>query len=518
MESTNGTIAGIIREWSAKTPDAPCLSVRGRTQSWREVFDRSSRIGAGLVGAGVGPQDRVLYLGKNGPEYFEILFGAGMAGAVCTAVNWRLAAPEIRFVVNDSQAKVLIIGHEFLCQLDRIRGELSTVETIVVIGGDGDSGYETWLAWQTPTDPEVPVADDDTALQIYTSGTTGRPKGVMFSSAAVRRTFAMTEATRITPESVVMVAMPVFHASGASQGIMALAAGAHCVIAAEAGPAVLLSLVERYQVTMTTLAPVVLRMILVDPDNRRFDVSSLDVIAYAGSPISPELLKASLARFGCRFLQVYGMTETIFATALLPEDHDDQRHPERLESAGRPLPGVSVRIADPLTGETLADGELGEVWVKSPTGMHGYWHLPDETAAALTPEGFIRTGDGGYFRDGYLYLRDRIKDMIVTGGENVYPTEVERVLLTHPAVVDAAVIGVPSVKWGETVKAVVVCAGSAPGPTASVLIAYTKQHLARYKCPTSVEFVGELPRNPSGKILKRVLRETYWQGIERRIG
>jgi long-chain acyl-CoA synthetase len=515
MESTNGTIADIVREWSVKTPDGPCLSFGERSWTWREVFERSSRAGNGLVSAGVTAGDRVGYLAKNGPEYFEIFFGAGMVGAVSVAVNWRLAPPELRFVINDSLATVLFVGHEFLDRLDKIRHELGTVETIIVIGGSDDE-YEAWLARAAPVDPKVPVSDRDTALQIYTSGTTGMPKGVMFSGAAVRNTFAMSEVTDVTAESVVLVAMPLFHATGASLGIMALSAGAHCVVAAEAGPAVLLSLVARYRVTMTIFVPVLLQRILADPDTHRYDVSSLDVLAYAGSPISPELLRASLARFGCRFLQMYGMTETISATVLLPEDHDAEGHPERLESAGTALPGVTVRIVDPVTGETLTDGEVGEVWVRSPTAMDGYWRLPHETAATLTADGFVRTGDGGYLRDGYLYLRDRIKDMIVTGGENVYPAEVERVLLTHPRVSDAAVIGVPSEKWGETVKALVIRA--APDLTEAELTAYTREYLARYKCPTSVEFVGELPRNPAGKILKRVLREPYWRGFERRIG
>jgi len=512
MNSTSGTVADIVRAWSAKTPDAPCLSFGERSWTWREIAERSSRAGHGLVAAGIRPQDRVVYLAKNGPEYFEILFGAAMAGAVSAAVNWRLSPPEIRFVINDSQAKILFVGHEFLGQVDQIRDQLTTVETIVVLGGD----YEEWLARQRPDDPGVPVSDGETALQMYTSGTTGTPKGVMFSGAAVRSTFAMAEVTGVTPDAVVLVAMPLFHAAGASLGIMGLAAGAHCVIAADAAPSVLLSLVQRYRATMTILVPAVLKMILTDPGSHRFDVSSLDMLAYAGSPISPELLRACLARFGCRFLQIYGMTETLSATVLLPADHHDEAHPERLESAGTPLPGVSVQIVDPATGETVPDGEVGEVWVRAPTAMHGYWQLAQETVATLTADGFVRTGDGGYLRDGYLYLRDRIKDMIVTGGENVYPAEVERVLLEHPGVADAAVIGVPSEKWGETVKAVVV--PTEPRPDEATLVAYARERLARFKCPTSVEFVGELPRNPSGKILKRVLREPYWQGFERRIG
>jgi long-chain acyl-CoA synthetase len=309
--------------------------------------------------------------------------------------------------------------------------------------------------------------------------------------------------------------MPVFHAAGASLGLMALGEGAQCVIAREVSGDSLLSLIERHRVTTTTLVPAVLKMLLETPGMDRYDVSSLECLAYAASPISRELLRASLDRFRCGFVQIYGLTETNGATVLSPEDHLDERHPERLVSAGRPLPGVTVRTVDPETGEDVGEGVVGEVWVKAPTNMHGYWAAPEETAAALTADGFVRSGDGGYLKDGYLYLRDRIKDMILSGGENVYPIEVERVLMSHPCINDAAVIGVPSEKWGETVKAIVVRAR--PELTEAEVISYAKTNLAGYKCPKSVEFVGELPRNPSGKLLKRVLRESYWRGRERRV-
>jgi hypothetical protein len=256
---------------------------------------------------------------------------------------------------------------------------------------------------------------------------------------------------------------------------------------------------------MTTLVPAVLQMILESPEIDAYDVSTLDTIACAASPISPELLRRCLAVFEARFLQIYGLTETQGATNLLPEDHLDPDHPERLLSVGRAMPGVTLRVVDAITGEDLPDDVVGEVWIKAPTNMHGYWANAEASREVLTQDGFVRTGDGASLRDGYVYLRDRLKDMIVSGAENIYPIEIENVLIEHPDISDVAVIGVPSERWGETVKAMVVLRKGAR-LSESEVIGFARSSLAAYKCPTSVEFIGELPRNRSGKILKRVLR------------
>jgi long-chain acyl-CoA synthetase len=241
-------------------------------------------------------------------------------------------------------------------------------------------------------------------------------------------------------------------------------------------------------------------------------------MAYGASPITDDVLKRSLATFGCHFFQLYGMTETTGAiTQLDPADHDPEGHPERLQSCGKPYPWVEIRIVNPETGEDQPTGVVGELWTRSPQNMKGYWNKPEETAATLLPDGFLRTGDAGYFDDeGYLYLYDRVKDMVVSGGENIYPAEVENVLMSHPAVADVAVIGAPHERWGETVVAIVVPAAG-QSPTPEELIAYTRVNLAHFKCPTSIDFAETLPRNPSGKLLKRELREPYWQGHDRRI-
>jgi len=529
------SIAGILRRGAERSPNGPCLTYEGQTRSWRQVYERASRVGQGLQRAGLQFQDRISYIAKNRPEFYEISFGASMAGVVIGAVNWRLAPCEMASLINHADVRILFVEEEFLPAVREIRSELRTVESVVVIGDDSkepnpvtphlrtstsrlEEGFESWLRRHPAEDPQVPVSESDIALQIYTSGTTGLPKCAMFTNRAVRATFAMAEVTQVDEDSVVLVPMPVFHAAGSSTGFMALSVGAHCVIVREPDPASLLAAIERCRVTMTIVVPAVLKTLLETPGIEARDLSSLHTIAYAASPISPALLRASLERFDCRFIQIYGTTETSGVTALPPEDHTDPAHPERLLSAGKALRGNSIRVVDPATGTVVPDGTVGEVWIKAPTNTVGYWNAPDETAATVTEDGYVRSGDGGYLRDGYLYLRDRIKDMIVTGAENVYPVEVENVLLAHHAIVDAAVIGVPSEKWGETVCAILVKDPAHPELTENEVIAYVKANLAGYKCPTLVEFVGELPRNPSGKILKRELRQPFWEGRERNIG
>jgi long-chain acyl-CoA synthetase len=514
MSTVDWAIAATVRHWVTRKPDQPCITFENTTLTWQQVFDRACRVGQGLLSVDLQPQDRVVYLGKNCPEFFEILIGVSMAGGVTGAVNWRLAPREMLFIINHCRAEVLFVEPAFLGHIAQIRDQLTSVRTVVVIGDDSAHtpdalDYETWLDQQLAKDPEVATSADDIALQMYTSGTTGLPKGAMFSNRAMQANRPMAELTRVDDSSAVLVAMPVFHASGSTLGILALTVGARMVIAREVVAGQLLALISKHKITMTTVVPAVLKMMLESPAMTDSDLSSLDTIAYAASPISPELLRAGLAAFNCRFLQIYGLTETNGATALLPEDHLDPEHPERMLSGGRAIAGVTVRIVDPATGADVDDGEFGEVWIKGPTSMQGYFEAETETEAAISPDGFVRTGDGGVIVDGYLYLKDRIKDMIVTGGENVYSVEVENVLIEDPRINDVAVIGVPSDKWGESVKAIVVRQPGDASLAANEVIAYAKANLAGYKCPTAVEFVDELPRNPSGKLLKRVLRQQF---------
>jgi long-chain acyl-CoA synthetase len=314
--------------------------------------------------------------------------------------------------------------------------------------------------------------------------------------------------------------MPLFHIGGGGWAIAGISYGARSVIIREVDPAAILRAVEQQGVTHAFLVPAVIMILLAAPEAATTDFSTFRYMTYGASPISERVLLQALSTFGCRFVQFYGMTETTGAiTALAPEDHDPQGpHPERLRSCGLPFRNVELRVVDP-SGIDLPVGEPGELWTRSGQNMKGYWRNPEATAATITADGWLKTGDVAYLdADGFCYLYDRAKDMIVSGGENIYPAEVENALMSHPAVADCAVIGVPSDKWGETVKAIVVLApGAAPSPSAEELIEFVRTRIARYKVPRSVDFTDALPRNPSGKILKRELREPYWRGIDRRV-
>jgi long-chain acyl-CoA synthetase len=291
------------------------------------------------------------------------------------------------------------------------------------------------------------------------------------------------------------------------------------VIVRELDPAALVRLVPAEGVTHAFLVPAVLQFMLMVPGVDEADFTSLETIVYGASPISEEVLARSVATFGARFWQAYGLTETTGAVVnLAPEDHDlDGPNRHRLRSCGMAGPGVELKIVDPESRAELPVGDVGEIWIRSPQVMRGYWKNDAATAEAVDPDGWFRSGDAGYLdEDGYLYIHDRVKDMIVSGGENVYPAEVENVLMAHDGIADVAVIGVPHEKWGETAKAVVVTAAGHT-PSEADIIAYSREHLARFKCPTSVDFIDALPRNPSGKVLKKDLRAPYWEGRERQV-
>ena len=501
------TLADVLRHWARHTPQALALSGTGASRTWLQTFERATRIAQGLLAAGVRPGERVGYFARNRPEYYEIAFAAAMAGAVLVALNWRLSGPEAASVLEHSEAVVLFAEPDLLEQLPG--AEQAHTRTRLVVGlsaGPGPHpGYEPWLARFPAIDPERPAGPADPVLQVYTSGTTGLPKAALFSHSAIRATTGISGITGIGRRSVLLISIPVFHAAGGVMGLIGLSSGAHVVVSADASPEAFGRMVERYRVTMTVVVPTVLHTMVGSAELARAELSSLHTVAYAGAPMPPALQRACLARFGCRLVQLYGSTELIGVTGLAHEDHVDDRHPERRGSVGKPLPGVTVRVVDPESGIDRPEGVLGEVWAKASTAMIGYWRAPELTAEVLTGDGFVRTGDAGRVVDGYLYLGDRLRDMIITGGENVFPTEVENVLLEHPAIMEAAVVGAPSPKWGETVRAVVVRRpGSEVG--AAEVVTFCRERLAHYKCPAVVEFAGALPRNASGKVLRRLLR------------
>ena len=516
------SVAEIVRIHGVGRADEVALIQDERRMTWRELLDRSAQVAQGLRDAGVGSQERIAFLDKNGIEHFEVFFGAALINALCVDVNWRLAPPEVEFVVNDTQAKVLIVGPEFVSLIREIADSLTTVTRILVIGGADDfESYEDWRGAQAADDPGVVSAHDDVAFQLSSSGTTGRPKGVMLTNDNFFSLLPLAkDMWGLSSKSVNLVAMPLFHIAGGGWAIAGMYEGCTSIIFRELDPAALVRAIEEQRVTHTLFVPAVLQFILMVPGVEDADFSSLEVLVYGASPISEDVLARCVDLFEpCKFWQAYGLTETTGAVANLhPEDHDPNgpnRH--RLRSCGVAGPGVELRIVGDGDAE-CATGEIGEIWIRSPQVMSGYWNLPEETAKAITNDGWFKSGDAGYLDDdGYLYIHDRVKDMIVSGGENVYPAEIENVLMAHSGIADVAVIGVPDEKWGETAKAIVVRTADST-VTEQEIIEYAKERLATYKCPTSVDWTDVFPRNPSGKVLKKDLREPFWEGHDRRVG
>ena len=507
------TLADVVRVHGRDRPDAPALIVGDHTITFGELDRRSNRVAQALAAAGVGFGDRVAFVERNGAEFFDVVFGLAKLGAVAVPVNWRLAAPEMRQIIDDAGATLVIVGADFAGHLEAVEDGLAA--GVVVIGEhDRWPSFDSWVAGHPARDPGVVTGPDDLVFLMYTSGTTGAPKGVMLSNANYRcKCAGVAGPWRMDADAVTLAVMPLFHMAGSGWALAGLWHGGAVVVLRDVDPAAILDSVARHGVTNLLLVPAVIARLLERDDPALPDFADLRIVVYGASPISDDVLLRGIDRFGSVFAQVYGMTETTGSVTQL-DGADHVAH--LLRSCGKPYPWVQIRIVGP-DGTDVAPGAVGEVWTRSAQNMLGYWNNPDATAATLHPDGWLRTGDAGYLDDGYLYLHDRLKDMIVSGGENVYPAEVENVLMTQPGVADAAVIGVPDERWGEAVKAVIV---ASPGTELSAedVIAYARTRLGGFKLPKSVDFVTSLPRNPSGKLLKRAIREPYWAGTDRRIG
>jgi len=510
-------MADPIRHHARVRGEKTALIFEDRATSYAELDERSSRVANGLIAEGVGHAGRVSVLAKNIDVFFEIYYGSTKAGAVLVPVNSRLAAPEVAYVLNDAGAEVLFVSSEFYDLIKNIAGNIPTVKRIIALNDDHPdwSAYSAWRDQQSPDDPARERDTTDTSIQVYSSGTTGHPKGVELSHANFL--FMLPKVLQDwgtwDENDVSMVAMPLFHVAGCQWGFVAFYVGGTNVLMADVDPPAILKAIEAHRITQTIFVPAVILFLLQTPGCAETDFSSVKQVVYGASPIPLPVLKQAVETFGCGFAQVYGLTETTGAvTYLPPEDHDGG---ERMKSCGKPMRTAHIRVVDE-NGDDCAPGQVGEIVVGGGQVMKGYWNLPEATAQAIRGDWF-HSGDAGYFdEDGYLYIYDRVKDMIVSGGENVYPAEVESALAAHPAIADVAVIGVPDDRWGEAVKAVVV---AKPGETVSAddVIGFAHQQIAGYKCPKSVDFIDALPRNPSGKILKRELRKPYWEGQERQV-
>jgi acyl-CoA synthetase (AMP-forming)/AMP-acid ligase II len=495
-----------------QNPDRPATICRDRVRTVAESFDRIARLAGALSVLGVQRGDRVGILALNSDRYHEYFYATVWLGAAVNPANIRWSPAEIAYSLRESDTRTLFVDDAFAPVIPALREQFPGLTTVIHCGDgelpDGALSYETLVAEATPIE-DTRTGGDELAGVFYTGGTTGHPKGVMLShdnllSSALG---GLASGHFVSPGGRLMHAAPMFHLAAIGAWIAGCLVGSTHVIVPMFSPAAVMAAIAEHEVTDTLLVPTMIQMLVDDPSIGESDLSSLVTLVYGASPISEALLERARKVFpSAGFVQGYGMTEMSPVVALLtPQDHDV---PRLRRAAGRSAPTVEVRIVDPNDNE-VPRGEVGEVVARGDNVMLGYWNRPQDTAAAVR-DGWMHTGDGAWMdENGYIFIVDRIKDMIITGGENVYSAEVENALAGHPAVAACAVIGVPDPDWGERVHAVVVLL---PGQaaTADEIRTHCKTLIAGYKAPRSVDFVDALPMSGAGKILKRDLRKQYW--------
>lgn len=525
MEETPWTIPAILRRQAQQRPEQVALQDGNHSVSYAELDQESDRIGFRLQAAGVQKGTRVAILDHDSARLFAIVFGVAKAGGVIVGLNWRLGAGELAFQLDDAEVELLFVGSRFLetgLAAQRQCAKLRSIVQIEAAGRDasGVCAFADWMAADASASGrcEVPLDREDVAVQMYTSGTTGKPKGVML---AHRSFVAVLESLRSVGDrwigwskrDVSLMAIPSFHIGGMWWAMTGFNAGATNVVVPAFSGWFALQAIAEHRVTRACMVPAMIQVCLSEPEVDSTDFSSMRTIVYGGSPIPRPNLEHAMRTFGCGFAQIYGLTETgNTAVCLRPEDHARE---ELLEAAGKPYPGVHIKIVNEA-GESMPVGTVGEVCIKSPANMLGYWRRPEATEATLR-EGYVHTGDAGFLdEEGYVHVCDRVKDMICSAGENLYPAEIESVLCGHAAVMEAAVIGIPDERWGEQAIALVVLRAGAD-VAAGEILAHVRSELADFKVPRRIEFVASLPRTPSGKIQKHILREPFWQGRSRRV-
>ncbi|GAB7110783.1 fatty acid--CoA ligase [Streptomyces phaeofaciens JCM 4814] len=506
------TLVQTTRRHAEHRPDTPAVLCEGRTLTYAELHRASNRVAHAIRAAGLVPGDRVAYLGKESEHYYEILFGCAKSGTVLVPVNWRLTAPEVSHILQDSATRLLFLEDEFAKIVEGM--PTAPPETVVSL-----AAWEEWCGQHGDGETEFDATPDTPVAQLYTSGTTGLPKGVVL---AHRSFFAIREALAgegldwidWRPGDIALVGIPGFHIGGLWWATQNLDAGTTVVAmrAFEARRAV--DLIRDLGITTACVVPAMLRMMLTEPGVSGKDFTTLRKTVYGGSPISEALLEESLAVLDCEFAQIYGLTETGNTAVCLPPAAHVPGGP-LMQAAGRPYPGVRAKVIDG-DGRELPPGAVGEVCLHTPARMVEYWGLPDRTAETLVDD-WIHTGDAGYLdEDGYVFIRDRIKDAILVAGENVYPAEIENALESHPGVAEAVVVGAPDERWGEYVHAFVVADPGQP-PSPRDLHTHLVPRLASFKLPARYEFIDSVPRNPSGKILRRALRDRFWGDTARKV-
>ncbi|MGZ3495176.1 MAG: long-chain-fatty-acid--CoA ligase [Thermodesulfobacteriota bacterium] len=501
-----------------------------RRWTYQEFCHRINRLSHGLRGFGVEKDDKVAILHPNCHVFLESYYAIPQIGATSVPINYRLSPREIAFVLKDSESKILIADSMFKNQINGIREEIRGIERILWTGGRRESDDSADLSYERVLEeadfsplPDPPTKDDDIAQLYYTSGTTGQPKGVMLSHKNVATHALGTIAEiHLTDCDVWVHVAPLFHLADAWATWAVTWVGGTHVLVREFDAKVVLETIEKEKVTLTNLIPTMLNLMVNYPDVGRFDYSSLRVLLSGGAPIAPEVVRKIVETFKCDYIQTYGMTETSpYLTLSILKEHlkklSDEDQLRFKSKTGREFIGVNLKVVDEQGKEIKKDEkEVGEIIVKGDIVTKGYWKLPEETKKSIR-DGWLYTGDMAVIdEESYVTIVDRKKDMILTGGENVYSTEVENVLYMHPAILECAVIGIPDQKWGEAVKGFVVLK-SGQKATEQEIIQFCKERLAHYKVPKSIDFIGALPRTGSGKIHKRGLRDKYWEGYKKKV-
>lgn len=517
------SIADILRSQAQQRPSSVAISGEGRSITYGDLDARSSQLANALRDLGVTKGDRVAYIDRNATEFWETAFAAAKLGAAITPLNFRLSAAEIATILCDAEPSVVVIADSVIAELEPSWRPTSI--TTLVVGthveprASHEFDYEEVVNAQGSRDPGSGASGTELAVLMYSSGTTGPPKGIRITADNLLFSVAnFTNEFKPDAFSSSLVSPPYYHIAASGWSLISMNAGGRIVQVRDPLPGTLLSLMVTERTTHAALVPAIIRIMVEMPEAGAADFSHLRTVVYGSSPIDPVLLARAVELFDAEFTQSYGLTETVgIGTVLRPADHVSP-DVTRLKSAGRAATDVEVDVVDVETGKSVSRGEVGEIVIRGKQVTPGYWRRPEETAALFLEGGWLRTGDAGRMDEqGYVYIVDRIKDIIVSGGENIPPAEVEVVLMGHPSVLEAAVVGVPSERWGETPKAFVVLR---PGSAAEAaeLIEFCRANLAHYKCPTSVEVVVALPRNPSGKVLRRELRRPYWAELERSVG
>lgn len=494
-----------------------------RRRTFAEFYGRVARLAGALQQLGMRPGDRVGILSLNSDYYLELYFAVWWGGGAVNPVNIRWSPREIAYSLDDCDTHILAVDDVFADLVPELAEQSRALRTLIHIGnGEARSGMfplEQLIDEQDPV-PDATRCNGDLAGVFYTGGTTGFPKGVMLSHTNLFATTLSGMAEGVTDEGDIgLHVAPMFHLAGGFYALTLFFHGCTQVVLPSFQPEAVFRAIERERVSSILLVPTMIQMLVDHPRLADFKLDSLCAVTYGASPISEALLDRAMQLLpGVRFKQAYGQTEmSPGVTFLGPSWHTAEgRAAGKLRSAGRPMAGVEMKIVDG-EGREVPTGMVGEVAARGPGVMQGYWGKPELTAEVLRG-GWMHTGDGGYLdKDGFLYIVDRIKDMIVSGGENVYSAEVENAISQHPAVAACAVVGVPDERWGEAVHAVIVCSLGAAPPTLEQLREHCRAHIAGYKCPRSLEFRDTLPLSGAGKVLKNTLREPYWRGRERRV-